>query len=285
MYLQEDNLTVRVGQIIAVSHPNTKPAFVLDPDAISGWYEGVSTRRDITQRALAWGDFPERAYKGSRVITITGTAISTTAQELHAMRDIFMATLQHGDFEEMSVKNLSGTRFATVSLEGPTAWLQLSDTAAAWKMDLYADDPRIYGPIITTTITENSVTGGVDYPHDYPLDYNLPEGVQQSGISIGNKGNTDSYPVFTIRGDFYSGFTISDGMGNSVVFTGVVGKSAPVTIDMSKGTATQGGIDRSSFFSRRDFFSVPPLGTIYPTFTPLASGSGWCDIMYRDTWI
>lgn len=285
MYLKNDKLIVSVGKITAHSHVDTKPAFVLDPDAITGWTDGVSTRRDITQRPLAWGDFAEKAYKGSRVITVTGSAIANTPQELHAMRDIFMGNLSHGEFEEMSVTNLSGTRYAWVSVEGPTAWLQKSDTVAVWKLELYADDPRIYGVRKRVTISESSVTGGLDYPVDYMVDYGLSTVGQLANISIANNGNTDAYPVFTIKGDFYSGFSIANGQGKSVVFTGITTLAAPVEIDMLAGTAVQNGIDKSSFFTRREFFSIPPLKAIQPSFSPLATGSGWCDIMYRDTWI
>ena len=283
MYLKSDILEVKIGRVTIGSSKHLLPAFVLDEEAVTGWTDGVDIRRDITPRALAWGDFPERSYKSSRTITITGTAISTSPQELHYMRDVLAGLFQKGVAEEIAVTNASGTRYAYVSLASAPAWLQKSDTIAVWKLDLYADDPRIYGPAKTPRITDSSIIGGLKYPITYPVNYGA--GIFSQSNTITNNGNAPAFPVFTAVGEFYGGFTIDDGRGNSVVYTGVVTPQAPVSIDMMKQTATQSGFDRSTQLQSRNFFSVAPGETIAPKFTPLVSGSGWCDIMYRDTWI
>ena len=284
MYLKHDILNITIGRVTFESSAEAAgvPAFVLDPDAIIGWTDGVSIKREITPRALAWGDFPERGYMTSRTITLTGTAIATSPQELHFMRDVLAGLLIHGEFEEMEVRNLSGSRFAWVSLAGPLNWIQKSDNIASWKMELYADDPRIYGLEQSLRISDSSVVGGLKYPVRYPINYNA--GRLASG-TIKNNGNSDMYIKAVVTGDFYSGFSIENGRGKVVTYTGIVTTNSPVTIDMMKQTASQSGMDRSTFLQTRGFFTVAPDETIAPKFTPRLAGAGWCDVMYRDTWI
>jgi hypothetical protein len=78
---------------------------------------------------------------------------------------------------------------------------------------------------------------------------------------------------------------LNDGRNNRVTYNGAVSQSSPVEIDMGKGTATQGGVDKTVLLSDRDWFSVLPGETIAPQFLPIQSASGWCDIIIRDTFI
>src|SRR5213595_3793769 len=134
MILKDDFITINVGGLTFSSRNGTAPQYVLNPDAIQGWFDGTSVKRTSVVRPNSWGDFSEPGLMNSRLITITGTAIARTPAELQRMRDAFMTVLNHGGYEEMSVQNSSGVRYTTVALEGTPSWLVQIDTVAFWKI-------------------------------------------------------------------------------------------------------------------------------------------------------
>lgn len=283
MILHNDDLVVTIGTTIFRAKPYMAPQFVFDPDALQGFFDGVNVKRNETTRPNQWGDFRETALLGARHLTLTGTAVATTPAQLLSMRDEFTSILTHGGYTEITVENSTEKRYITVGLEGSPSWVQKIDTAALWKLELYAPDPRMYGSQQSIQITDSTVSGGMDYPMNYPVNYG--GGIKVQAVSMENRGNTNSWPVFKVTGDFFAGFNITDGAGKIITYDGVVTMTAPVTIDTGAGTATQNGVDKSSSLSRRDWFSIPAKKSIQPMFLPKQDAVGWCDIMFRDTWI
>lgn len=284
MYLKTDYLIVELdGKCQLVSFHDTIPRYELDPDAISGWFDGPGTKASTTPRPTSWGDFTEPAYKNSRLITVTGTAIARNNVELQEMRDDLMSVYSDGTLGEIRVLNGAGTRYAYVRMEGTPRWVQLLDNAATWKLELYAPDPRIYGLEKRITLNDSTVSGGLDYPLDFPIDFESP--TPPESLQIFNNGNVEAWPKFVVTGDYYSGFEITNGNSKKIRYEGMVTQAAPVTIDLGAGTAIQNGVDNSNLLSRRDWFSIPPNSSIQPMFYPIQDAFGWCDILYRDTWI
>lgn len=287
MYLKNDKIVVTVGGVTMTSNRMGLPSeYVLDPLAVSGWTDGVQVRRDGTIRLGRHGDFMEPSTLSSRLIEFTGTAIATSIEGLQNMRDKLVGVLREGAYDSLSVETTTGRRYATVGLEGRPSWIQQTDTTAVFKIAFYAPDPFIYGEFNTVqagaTTTESD--GGLKYILTYPLNYSSTNTTTTNG-TVTNKGNAEAWPRFVVSGDYLSGFTVSNNRDKKVTFTGAVYMVAPVEIDMARGTAMQNGIDRSILLKDRDFFSVAPGEIMKPKFTPLAAGSGWCDIIIRDTWI
>jgi hypothetical protein len=283
MILKNDDLFVTIGDTIFRGKQYLKPQFVFDPDALQGFFDGVNVKRNETTRPNQWGDFREPGLLGARHLALTGAAVADSTEQLLEMRDEFTSLLAHGEYKEIAVQNSVETRYITVALEGSPSWVQKGDSVAVWKLDLYAPDPRMYGPKLGIQITDSTISGGTDYPLDYPVDYGGDTKVV--AVALTNRGNTYSWPVFKVTGDFYQGFSITDNAGKIITYDGVVTMSAPVTIDTGAGTAIQSGVDKSSLLSRRDWFYIPPKSTIQPLFLPKLDAAGWCDIIYRDTWI
>jgi hypothetical protein len=283
MLLKEDNLIVTISNLIIYAKKQTGSYFVFDPDAVQGFYDGVSPKRTEEHRPNQWGDFSEPSLLNGRLLTLTGAAIASSSQELHDMRDAFTSLLIDGKYIEIQIQNSSGSRYIKVTLGAQPAFVQKTDTAALWKLELYAPDPRIYGTLRRIQITDNTDDGGIDYPWDYPLDYGGT--IVRQSTTIYNDGNTDSWPTFIITGDFNGGFTLGNNAGKLIKYDGIVTTSAPVIIDTAAGTAMQNGINKSISLSRRDWFSIPPQQSIQPLFSPTQNTFGWCDIVYRDTWI
>lgn len=287
MYLKNDKIAVTIkGVLFNSSMVGPTGQFVLDPTAIMGWTDGTAARRDATVRPVSNGDFREPATMSSRLISISGTAVARNAVELQVMRDKFVGLLSQGDYTEMSVETSTGIRYSIVALEGAPSWVIQTDNVAVWKLDLYAPDPVLYGPVKSINIGSTSPTsgGGLKYRLKYPLNYNTDRS-KKVNVTVTNEGNIPAFPIFTITGDYNSGFTLLDNRGKKVTYAGAVTLQSPVTIDMARGTAIQNGVDKSVLLTQRQWFSVAQGVVMRPSFIPNQPGIGWCDIMYRDTWI
>jgi hypothetical protein len=284
MYLHDDRLVISVGGItLRSSRIGTGPQFLLDETAIIGWTGGVDIKRNFTPRQMRSGDFQEEGHHAARYISITGIASAPTNTALKIMRDEFTGAVEPSKYESISVTDSFGVRTSTVTLGGKTNFVQLTDTAATFKMDLYAPDPYIYGPLKQLQVNSISFYGGASYPISFPFSFNRPPSALS--LVIDNAGNVNSWPIFVATGDLPTGFTITNNEGSTVTYSGTVSYSAPVSIDMQRGIAMQNGVDRSDNITQRQWFSIPPGSTIQPSFGALTPGPGWCDILYKDTWI
>lgn len=286
MYLKNDRIVATIKDITFRSYKTgTEGQFILDPTALTGWDDGTNIRRDATVRPVSNGDFTEPYTFSARLIAFSGTAIAPNRAELQTLRDKLTGVLTGGEYSELKVETSASTRYATVGLEGKVEWVQQLDNVASFRVEFYAPDPHIYGYERTILLKSTTdVGGGLSYPTAYPLNYNEVNPSRQS-LEVGNNGNAAAWPKFVVTGDYFSGFTITDGRRNRITYTGPVSYQDPVTIDTSKGAAFQGASDKSVMLTEREWFPVQPDQTIVPTFTPIQEASGWCVIMIRDTFI
>lgn len=284
MYLQNDRLVVRIGDnLVLDTHGESGTKFLLDETAVVGWDDGVDVKRNFTPRQIRSGDFLEHGHHAARYISFSGTVQASSIIELHELRDLFSGAVPPNEYKPLSVQNRVGTRYSTVSIAGKRSWVQHTDTSAAWKIDLYAPDPQIYGTPKTISLPGLTQNGGIKYPLAYELSFGNKK-IQQSQL-VENNGNIEAWPIFKVTGDFHTGFSIIDNLGGVIVYTGSVSMNAPVILDSLTGNASQNGSDRSTFLSSRKWFSIPPQQTLQPSFIPFEAANGWCDIIFRDTWV
>jgi Phage tail protein. len=289
MYLKNDRIVATIKDITFRSFKmGTEGQFVLDPTALTGWDDGTNVRRDATVRPVSSGDYTEPYTFSARLIAFSGTAIAPDRKGLQVLRDKLAGVLTQNEYAELKVETSASTRYATVGLEGKVEWVQQLDNVASFRVEFYAPDPHLYGSEKRHQVGRYLVSGGLRYRLSYPLNYFPSE--EAITRTTTNNGNAIAYPVFVAIGDFYSGFSIMTGFGGKkVTYTGIATKQSPVYIDMARGTATQGGVDKTALVTSREWFGIPPNTTMTPVFAPLSgndeAGAGWCDIIYRDTWI
>lgn len=286
MYLKTDFLTLEIDNLTFYSHNNNRPApkFLFDPTALIGWTDGVDIKRNAQPRQQADGDFTEPTHYHSRVIIASGTAIANYPAQLHKMRDSFLRIFWDEKYKELAITNSLDKRYSTVSLASKPSWIQETDTAAVWKIEFYAPDPYIYGAMQTASVGSFTDNGGLDFPLVYNLNFNVPAD-QTMPAGIKNNGNAIMWPSFEVRGNYISGFTISNMYDRKVTYNGTVTIQSPVIIDMARGTAIQDGVDKSYLISDRQWISVAPNTEMVPEFIPIQNGVGWCYVHFRDTWI
>lgn len=286
MYLKNDRIVATIKGITFRSfRSGTQGQFVLDPTALTGWDDGTNVRRDATMHPVSSGDFKEPYTFSARLISLSGTAIAPNRQELQILRDSLTGVLMSGEYAELRIETSASVRFSTVGLENKVEWVQQLDNVASFRIEFYSPDPHIYGH--ERTINLNATTdagGGLAYPLSYPLNYNV-QNAASADMSVTNRGNANAWPTFKVTGDFYSGFTITDGTDKKITFTGAVSMASPVLIVTATGSVYQNGIDKSTLLTDRQWFPIPPKVTLSPRFIPIQNASGWCDIMVRDTYI
>lgn len=284
MYLQTDRIVATVGGIVfRTFKTDTGPQFLLDETAVIGLFDGVDVRRNFTPRQIRSGDFLEHGHHAARYISFSGMAIASSVDELYQMRDDFTGAVKYDTYEPMSIETSYDTRYTTVSVAGKTSWVRQNDTSATFKIDLYAPDPNLYGETRQFTIPGLANVGGTKFPLGYPINYGTP--LVEQPIIVSNAGNTNAWPIFIVTGDYTTGFSITDNLGNYVSYVGPVSMSAPVILDAISGSASQGGHDRSTLLRKRDWFPIPPDTVLQPTFIPNEKVLGWCDIIFKDTWV
>lgn len=291
MILEKDIKVLNIDGTLFHHNVGPSPRFVFDPNAIVGWSDGVDIRRSETERPISAGDFADPGRLASRMVTITGTAIANDFTGLHHMRDIFIGLLSDGGYSEIALATGLDVRYTLAGLGGQSSWIQQTDTAASWKMDLYMPDPRLYSEWHTGQLySEEDASNQLTYPITYPIIFGdvaqeVDKDIQKAGMQ--NLGNSPSYPVFKVTGNYPGGFTIANPQtGQRVSYHGVVTSSAPITIDFATGAATMNGVDRSYELGQREWFSIPPNSTIRPHFIPNQSSiEGFCDVLWRSTWV
>lgn len=275
----------------------TGPTLVFDPDAVVGLDDIPSVRRDKTSRPTSHGTFGETGYIDPRVITLTGHALAFNSDQLHDLRDKLAMALNTGTEFALTFQTRTSTRTVTGYLDSGMDWVQMYDTYAKWKFDIYCPDPRMYGqpaenPLKSSFGILDETGTGIKYPITYPITYSATAATVMTTLS--NAGNSISYPVFKFTGAT-EGFSISatlnrtQGTVGTITFVGKTGPNETVTLDMARGRLTVGGSDRSYMLTKRDWITIPPKSSITPRLRLNPSTDidkkVIVNVEYRDTYI
>lgn len=283
--LTDETLTLEIDGLRIHHNLGPLPRLVFDPDAIEGLHDTPEVRRESTSRPISHGDFSSTGHYGSKVYSITGTALANTPEELQAMRDELVVKVDPGQTHEVALHTRSEVRYINVSQGSALSWIRINDTRARFMLELYASDPRMYGGILTAQSHSQSREGfAIRYPITYPLSMGKTE--KASTATISNSGNTEAWPVYTVDATLPSGFSIRNG-GRSIVFSGPTFAGTPVVVDTFSGSVTVDGSDRSYQLTKREWTPIPAYGTLPVKFQPLESPQQevWMNVTWRSAWI
>lgn len=261
---------------------------IFDPTAVEGLEDVPAFRRNKTERPMSHGTFLENGRAEARIISLTGHAVAMNSTLLHALRSDLARHLNTGGFRQFKFSFAGGTRYATGSCDTGLTWTQELDHYARWKFDIYCPDPRLYGDWREQQMRSSDIyREGIEFSLGFPLNYSdVLE--KPKNPTIQNKGNSEAFPTFTVNANT-SGFKITNGAGKSIIYSGNTTKGSPVVIDTFTGRASVGGSDRSYNLTSRQWFTVPPGGSIKPTVDFVANPDIEADLQMtvniRDTWI
>lgn len=254
---------------------------------IPGWFGGVGVKGENTERAFGHGLFPEPNTRTGRALTMKGT-LQFADERGRSLGDRFVSGLMgDGEFGDLTVEQDELTLSSTVKLDGEVrhAYAGTPTTPAIrFEVPLIAPDPFVYGPQRITQLFPAGFGEGLRFPLFAQGFLDFGNVAASSKVVVRNAGNAEAHPVVTVRGNFPSGFRLTDGR-RVVEYADPVFDTSPAVVDMGAGAVYVNGTDRTHRCTRREWFVIPARGAIQPRITSLQQGDGWADVAVRDTYI
>lgn len=213
---------------------------------LKGWNSGSPIRGALTDRPTSDGAFGiTRAYRSSRVMTLTGHLLADSEIELVGLMRELAAIQPGGAPFVLSVDDAAGTLTSEVTVNGTPLVEQLDETSAEFEIPLLAPDAVKYGPTVATAINLPSSGGGFVYPAYEPLGYANYGPLGNLGRAvISNVGTADVWPVFEFADEHV------------------------VSVDAaSGGVLVDGQSDGGSSLLRAEWFPIPAGGSVTVQFS------------------
>ncbi|ALY10744.2 minor tail protein [Arthrobacter phage Suppi] len=225
------------------------PGAQLVMNDIEGWWGSSPIRRDKSDRLGAHGSHSERGWKDERLITIQGAYLGVSRDDAEAKAEELAGLFGDGTEGKFSTLTQSGRyRWANVYLTGDGFTPKWRGRAEfTFTIFLLATDPRKYGPVFATPETGIPTSGGGLFteplfgsPTPGVLDFGIPG--SSGTVDATNTGTADTGPVFTIKGTYVPGFTITEtNSGRRLVYTGTLRTGQTLVIDTNDGSVLLDG--------------------------------------------
>lgn len=239
-----------------------RPQLVIGPDGFEGWDDGVDVRRDEVDRP--WGSdgsFASSGNREGRIVSLSGVAITRSAEETAALGRRLLGVLARGGSGRLTVQSPGGRRFATAYLHGRPRFVVdgLDPTAAKWSLQLWCPDPRKFGDRV-------------------PLRVTGPGEAQE----IFHYGNYFAAPELIVRGSLPNGYSVQ-GPGYTFVVGRAVTSSTPHRIDCATGLLRIGNaVQLGAITSGSGWVIAPGTAPVTHRLVPV-SGTGTLETVLRDT--
>lgn len=252
---------------------------------LQGWYGGVGVYGTQPQRELGHGLFPRPALRTGRALTLKGS-LWFREESWRDLADRYVSgILWDGQFGTLTY-TVDGLELSTrVRLDGEVKHATKGHQWIDVEVPLSAPDPFLYAPEAQVSITPLGYGEGARLatgPFEGDV-FRFYGGPPPGGV-LTNQGNAQAWPRFVVRGAWPGGFRISCGR-RSIVYPHPVYEQAPLTVDTRVGSVSVRGADQTHLLTRREWFSVPPHGTVTVRIDPYAPSEGWMDAYTRDTYI
>lgn len=261
----DDSLIVTVAGLSMYGRPGLGPLAIVE-DGLEGWEDGVDPRGEATARPNANGSFVLPRTLDSRVVSIAGVILATSAAERGNLAARVKGLLNTGGLGRVTVQQPEGTQWADAMLGAKTKVVKRRGTYHAdFQLQLWCPDPCKYGATASPPVVATS-TGGF--------------------VNLFHWGNTYSFPTVVVSGDAAGGYTLESAGGTLYKVTRALVSGTPHTIDMRDGMLQVGGQYVAGGVSSADIFQIAPGGiTATLRVRPISTGSPVATIYITDTFI
>jgi hypothetical protein len=148
-----------------------------------------------------------------------------------------------------------------------------SSSKFSYTVDIVAVDPFRYEdgtPDVTGLPTAGT---GHMWPMKWPIRWGAPGDTGR--LTLSNEGSARAWPTFMVHGGTGGGFELEQvGTGRMIRFSQALLFGSTAVINSQDGTVLVDGVSRSTFLTRRDWFSVAPGETIQVQFRALGTTYG-----------
>lgn len=248
-------LRVRVGGVVL--NGLAANGFVIAPDGFAGWDESTATKRDTAAMPQAHGSFAVRGFRDVRVLTVSGTCLADSEQQLRFFGNQLTGTGGDGNTVRVTVDHSGETTWADGYVDGETKFTMFAaGQAATFSIQFWFANPRKFGNTLT-------FAGGVGAYH---------------------YGNFPATPVHTVSGSASSGYTVNGPAGKAFVVTQPLVAGVPHTINMATGFLTVNGLIVVGGVAQGDTWAIPGGATVAQSLT-VPSGSAVLSTAVTDTFI
>lgn len=253
-------LHVRVGGVDFFGH--TTSGFLIGPGGFRGWEGAAATKRNTVEREGRHGAFDVSAFKSARLLTLAGTALASSEDELEHLEDVLAGVGQSR--QQITVTTGKGTRWAYGSVEGPVVWERIGGASEAeFEVSFLIPDPFKYGETRETVSAGDSTTFGAI-------------------VQAHHRGNAAAIPKFTVTAtsSMTSGYQIK-GKNRTFDVPGPLNVGSTDKIDFRTGQVLRDGVAVSGVVPQR--FSVEGGEIADWRLWPL-SGAGTATMHLTDTY-
>ena len=252
---------VRVGGLVFEEAPeNLDEAYVIAPQGLSGWFEGIAVRNEDVPRPNAHGSFDAPTFAAARVPAIEGNIIAPSAEILDRMRLALTGILGVGRKGRMVVDGPTGATWADVRRVGqPQLGEATTGTESTFQVQFWAPNPRRYGDVQTT--------------------------IMSTAATAFHRGNFEAHAIVEVTGWMPGGYTLPGPNGEQFVVKQDP-NGATHRIDMATGRLYLNGVLQIGQVARAETWTIPPGAQIVHTITPAAvTGQGFLRVLTTDTYI
>lgn len=252
---------------------------------VAGWFGGVGVTGDNTQRSLSHGLFPQPSRRTGRALTVKGVLVFEDRDVRAVAERRISGLFWDGELGTVTVDDGNLVLSTEAKLDGEIDLERWGTTALRVSVPLLCPDPFLYAQAAQTSITPPGYGEGVRLasgPFEGDV-FRFYGGPPPGGV-LTNAGNVEAWPRFVVRGAFPSGFRIVSGR-HVIAYPHPVYEQAPVTVDTRTGSVSVRGVDQTHLLSSRQWFSIPPHGSVTARIDPYAPSEGWMDAYTQDTYI
>lgn len=252
---------------------------------VVGWYGGVGVSSKNTQRELHHGLFPEPSVRTGRALTVKGILVFEDRDDRAIAERRISALFWDGELGTVTVDDGNLVLSTRAKLDGDIDMERVGTYALKVSVPLICPDPFLYAQAATVQVSPPGAGVGFSWANGvFPGGgVEWREG-RDSSARVTNSGNVDAYPTITLNGSWPNGFKLI-GDGRVVEYPHAVYDQSPVVVDMRAGSVKVSGHDQTHRLTRREWFKVPPGGTLGVRAEQFAPSTGWADIVLQDTYI
>lgn len=240
---------------------NSDPLLPTDPfvdiSKVSG-LDNAEFRISEREREGMDGGFVDSMYEKMRTIVLEGQIYNTTESYLDSLKANYAPSFAVQPFY-FDAPGVSERLIYCKSYGMKYDW----DTARRLgivpvQFQLKAEDPTIYGALITAIANLGSIDTG--FAFNLSFNFGFGAGGTAGTTTITNSGNKDADGTFTITGPVTNPIIVHDNTGNRLTFSIVLGVSDTLVINLRNKTVTLNGTAnrRGSLVTTSRWFMLEP---------------------------
>lgn len=241
-------------------------------EKIDGWGSPKGTLT-VTQKPRAHGGWRSESFLTPRIIVVGGTIQAPSPGALATARHALNAAVSLSD-TTFSVTEYGETLTATVTRQDEVLYGDETETWTTFSIQLVAEDPRRYGPVISQSTFMPSSSGGLTLPLTIP--FTISGVVTNGTIGIVNPGNVTSGAKMRIDGPVVGPIITDVGSGNQLVLSSSYSLSTGNWLDIDPEARTireNGQASRIGYLTSRG----------WPTFDPGNNTYGFNGVVYNSS--